>query len=181
MAASPVLKTPRLILRPITQNDAPAHYACMIDYDIVRWFAKGFPHPYAADGSASFIDMMLNQDKIVYWAIARKDAPETMIGSTELRPHVETSQVAFWLARAHHGQGLIFEALGAVHDYWFNTLGRETLHIENAAGNAASRRVQQKSGATLLGTRQGPHVDPDETEVKMWLLAKNDRKTASYL
>lgn len=171
---SPVIETARLLLRPITMSDAAAHNRCMKDWEIVRNFAKAFPHPYADDGSVKFIDHILSQDKIIYWVIALKDRPDELIGSIELRPHAETSQRAFWLAREYHNQGYMTEAAFAVNDYWFDVLGKETLHIENALGNTASRRIKEKTGAVFMGTKPSEHVDPALDTSEIWLLKKED-------
>lgn len=170
----PVIETARLILRPVELSDAPAHNKCMKDWEIVRNFAKSFPHPYADDGSEKFINHIKSQDKVVYWAIALKSAPDEMIGSIELRPHAEKGQRAFWLARAHHNNGYVTEAATAVNDYWFDVMGRDTLHMENALGNIASRRIKEKTGAVFLGTRVSEHVDPALGQSEEWLLKKED-------
>lgn len=176
MMLPPVIGTARLLLRPIEMSDAAAHNRCMKDWEIVRNFAKAFPHPYPDDGSQKFIERIRAQDKIVYWAIALKSMPETLIGSIELRPYVETSQRAFWLAREHHNNGYITEAATAVNDYWFDVMGRKTLQMENALGNIASRRIKEKTGAVFMGTKPSEHVDPALHTSEMWLLSKDDWK-----
>lgn len=172
----PILKTQRLILRPIELSDAVEHRRHMKDYEIVRNFADTFPHPYPDNGSEWFINHINGQDKIIYWAIALKTAPQTIIGAIELRPEQDTSQRAFWLSREHQKQGFITEAATAVNDYWFDVLGKETLHLENALGNAASRRIKEKTGADFLGTCEGKYVDPALTMTEQWLIRKEDWK-----
>lgn len=173
-AQPPVITTARLVLRPITLQDAPAHNRCMKDWEIVRNFASTFPHPYADDGSEKFIDYILTQDAVIYWAIALQSAPDIMIGSIELRPQAERGQRAFWLDRAHHNKGYVTEAATAVNDYWFDVLGKDTLHMENALGNIASRRIKEKTGAVFMGTRPSAHVDPLLDTSEVWLLKKED-------
>jgi RimJ/RimL family protein N-acetyltransferase len=51
------------------------------------------------------------------------------------------------------------EAITAVNDFAFLTLGIESFHVCNAASNAASRRVKQKTGAEFVGTIELPHHD----------------------
>jgi len=175
MVAGPVLKTERLILRPIAPSDADIHFKCMRDWNIVRFFAKGFPHPYPDGASAAFIEKVNSaENPVIYWAIALQAKPERLVGSAELRPHRDEGQRGFWMDSDYHNQGIMTETLYAVNDYWFETLDRTSLHMANAVGNAASRRVKEKTGATFLGTRQDPHVDPDLNEIELWHLSRDD-------
>jgi ribosomal-protein-alanine N-acetyltransferase len=57
----------------------------------------------------------------------------------------------FWLAEPCWNRGLMTEAIAAVNDFAFQTLGLESFHVCNAASNAASRRVKQKTGAEFVG------------------------------
>jgi ribosomal-protein-alanine N-acetyltransferase len=43
------------------------------------------------------------------------------------------------------------EAIASVNDFAFRTLGIESFYVCNAASNAASRRVKQKTGAEFVG------------------------------
>jgi RimJ/RimL family protein N-acetyltransferase len=43
------------------------------------------------------------------------------------------------------------EAIAAVNDFAFDTLGIDSFHVCNVATNAASRRVKQKTGAEFVG------------------------------
>jgi ribosomal-protein-alanine N-acetyltransferase len=175
MVSGPIIKTERLTLRPVEITDAAAHYACMTNYAIVRNFTKTFPWPYPEGGSEWFINhIRAAENDIVYWAIVLKEKPETMIGAIEVRPNIETSQIAFWLSPQAQGSGYMTEAATAAIDYWFGTLEKDSLHTENAVGNNASRRVQEKTGATYIGRKICDFVDPEINETEMWLLTKED-------
>src|SRR5205085_12370925 len=56
----------------------------------------------------------------------------------------------FWLAREHHGRGLMTEAADAVTDYWFNVLNKAVLRVQKAIANASSRRVSEKQGMRVV-------------------------------
>ena len=46
------------------------------------------------------------------------------------------------------------EAVDAVTDYWFNTLGFPVLRAPKAVANAASRRISEKQGMRLVATKK---------------------------
>ena len=48
------LQTKRLILRPISEDDAESIYENVKEYDIARWLIN-LPHPYPKDGAIKFI------------------------------------------------------------------------------------------------------------------------------
>ena len=49
------------------------------------------------------------------------------------------------------------EAIEAVNDFVFNTLGIESFYVLNAPSNIGSRRVKQKTGAEFVGYAELPH------------------------
>ena len=50
------------------------------------------------------------------------------------------------------------EAVIAVNDFWFDTLGFQTLRAPKAVANAASRRISEKTGMRLVGFAERDYV-----------------------
>ncbi|GIQ76087.1 GNAT family N-acetyltransferase [Bradyrhizobium sp. RD5-C2] len=71
------------------------------------------------------------------------------IGNINFRPRADgrKGNRGFWLAEPYWNQGLMTEAIAAVNDFAFLTLGLDHFHVCNAPSNVASRRVKQKTGA----------------------------------
>jgi RimJ/RimL family protein N-acetyltransferase len=64
------------------------------------------------------------------------------------------------------------EATDAVTDHAFDALGFERLILTNAVGNARSRRIKEKAGATLLRVEPARFVDPALTMHEVWELRR---------
>ena len=55
MAKLPVFTTERLILREVTEADAPAYEKNFVDYEVINQLASVVPWPYPAGGVLDFI------------------------------------------------------------------------------------------------------------------------------
>ena len=66
------------------------------------------------------------------------------------------------------------EAVAPVMDYAFDVLGFDHLLFANASGNPRSRRVKEKTGATLVRTEPGNYVDPALDEQEIWKLTAEE-------
>lgn len=151
---TPTLKTERLILRPISLDDAPAIQHYFDDWDIIKYTQA--PWPYPADGAERhLLDVTLpgNEDgAMVSWAIILKgeEAFDGFIGRIDYRVNNEEPDRGFWLAKPFHGRGLMSEAVAATQDYMFFEYGLERFIVKNTLSNIGSRRVKQKNGAVFL-------------------------------
>jgi ribosomal-protein-alanine N-acetyltransferase len=153
----PVLETDRLILRPVTLDDAGIVQMLFPHLEIVRFLNERVPWPYPEDGALQFFrDIVLpamERGEQWAWAIRLKDGPDHLIGVINLAANRDDNR-GFWLGLPWQGRGLMSEACEAVTHYWFNCLGRERLRVAKAVQNLASRRVSEKQGAHLIGIEE---------------------------
>ena len=179
MPATPVLQTPRLVLRPLRSKDAPVIQRRFPKWEIVRWLDAGnVPWPYPADGAASYVAHCLEDmagGRRSHWAIVPKKGTADLVGVISLWPDdgSETGQRGFWLDPDYQGRGLMTEAADRVTDYAFRKLGWPSLCLTNAPGNAPSRRIKEKQGARLVDLRIARCVDGQVTQM-VWHLARED-------
>jgi [ribosomal protein S5]-alanine N-acetyltransferase len=177
MKTLPTFQTKRLILRGVTEADAPAWQKNFADYEVIRYLAHHVPWPYPADGVITFLKERVlpfqGKDKWV-WGIFLQDNPAELIGVVDLWREPKPENRGFWLARKHWGKGIMTEAVEPVMDYAFNELGFEKLFFANAVGNIGSHRVKEKTGAKLLRVEPAKFVDPQFTEHEIWELKKED-------
>jgi len=164
------LETRRLMLRPLTLDDAPAIQATFPQWEIVRFLAGHVPWPYPPDGAESFLRNValpgIARGEEWHWGLRPKSEPERLIGVISLMAR-ENNNRGFWIAPDWQGQGLMSEAAAAVTDFWFDVLGRDVLRAPKAVENIASRRISERSGMRMIGTHIHSFVS-GEHPAQMW-------------
>jgi [ribosomal protein S5]-alanine N-acetyltransferase len=176
----PVLLTPRLILRGVTEADAPAYEGHFADWEVIGQLGAAVPWPYPPDGARDFIrhSIVPEQGKDNWlWGIFRKVRPTELIGAVHLWRQGCPEHRGFWLGRRFWGQGYMTEATEAVMDCAFGQLGFEKLTFANALGNVRSRRIKEKTGARLVRTEPRKYVNPAYSETEIWELTKAEWTT----
>lgn len=174
----PVFETERLILRAVTEADAPAYERHFVDYEVIRYLNDAIPWPYPEGGVLAY----LKSDVLSpppgkqrwHWGVFLKTQPDELIGMIDIFRPGSPSNRGFWLGRKFWGQGYMSEALEPVMDYAFDVLDFETFVLSNAVGNKRSRRLKEKFGARLLEVKPAKFVDPDYTEHEVWELTKEN-------
>jgi [ribosomal protein S5]-alanine N-acetyltransferase len=184
---TPTLVTRRLILRPLALSDAPAIQRHFNNWNVIRNLASVVPWPYPDDGAESFISLQLAKiaagEEIYQWVLVLREGEGAAIGNIHFRPRSNSAKGdrGFWLAEPYWNQGLMTEAIAAVNDFAFLTLGLESFTVCNAVSNVASRRVKQKTGAVFVGHVDVPHHS-GETRSERWLVTRESwlaQRTAS--
>jgi RimJ/RimL family protein N-acetyltransferase len=174
---TPTLQTRRLILRPLALSDAPAIQRHFDNWNIIQNLAYVVPWPYPGDGAETFVKLQLSKiaagEDIYQWVLVLRSGDGQAIGNIDFRPRGEgrKGNRGFWLAEPWWNQGLMTEAITAVNDFAFSTLGIESFHVCNVASNVASRRVKQKTGAVFVGTIELPHHN-GQTRTERWKVSR---------
>ncbi len=151
---SVILETARLRLRPLRLSDAPRIQALFPHWEIVQYLAAVIPWPYPENGARQFLESVLPKNDVgtqYDWAITlRSDNSDQLIGSISLFPNDAEDSRGFWLGEAYHRQGYMKEAVVAVNDFAFGTLGMPSLMLNNAEPNLPSHRIKEISGAVIV-------------------------------
>ncbi len=130
---TPTLQTQRLILRPLALSDAPAIQRHFNNWNIIQHLASVVPWPYPEDGAETFIARELEKvaagEEIYNWMLVLRGGDGEAIGNIRFRPRSDDPKGnrGFWLAERYWNQGLMSEAVSAVNDFAFRTLGIEGL------------------------------------------------------
>ncbi len=179
MKIIPTFQTKNLILRAVSNEDFDSWQTHFADYEVIRHLSSFVPWPYPKDGVKTFYDSSilpsLGRDRWL-WGIFLKESPHALIGCVDLWRDGKPENRGFWLARKHWGKGFMTEAVHPVMTYAFNELNFEKLIFSNALGNIGSRRIKEKTGATLLRVEPGSFVDPAYTTQEVWELRKENWK-----
>jgi len=172
----PTLTTARLVLMPLTADDAPQIQQRYPHWEIVRYMVSSVPWPYPDDGAEHYVNNVALPDMekgiAWFWSIRRKDAPDELMGIICLYD-VEDNNRGFWLAPAFQGQGYMREASIAATDFWFNTLNKPVLRAPKAAANARSQRISASSGMRLVRTEKKPYVS-GLLDSELWEITRDE-------
>ncbi len=174
-----VLETDRLLLRPWRWGDAEILFRWASDPAVGP--AAGWKPHTSVENSREILRTVLSAPGT--YAVVLKATGEpvgsaglTVAGPDTLAPGPEEAEIGYWLARPFWGQGLIPEAVRALTDYAFGTLGLRTLRCGYFEGNEKSRRVQEKCGFVYECTRKDI-LWPATGEIRTEHVTRLDRET----
>ena len=175
---TPTLETNRLVLRPVTLEDAPAIQKYFNNWNIVRYLPATVPWPYPDNGAEVHLrNKVLPQvvsGEALNWAIVSKEGPKEAIGIIGFRFKEQPGgNRGFWLAEPFWGRGYMTEAITAVQDYLFFELGIERFVVTNSNANEGSRRVKEKTGARYLGAAEFEDREGG-LEAERWEVTRED-------
>ena len=155
MPATPLLLTPRLILRPFAGRDIDACRRRFDQWEVVRYLSAEVPWPIPPEefetAIADTLAKMANRERCT-WAVTLRGGDDELIGRVDLWADdgVSRDQRGFWLAHEFWGQGLMTEAADRVTDFALIELGWPQLWLNNAEVNLGSHRVKEKQGAQIV-------------------------------
>jgi RimJ/RimL family protein N-acetyltransferase len=153
-ATIPLIETPRLRLRPYVPGDAPDVQRLAGDPAVARTTLL-IPHPYPDGAAAAWIGTHAAQwtaQESLVLAITLRRSGE-LLGSIGLVFQVahEKADLGYWIGVPYWNQGYTTEAVRAVLDYGFRTLGLNRIEAHYMAHNPASGRVMEKAGLRREG------------------------------
>ena len=154
MTEIPTLRTARLVLRAFHASDAPAVQSYASDKAIAAT-TLNIPHPYTLEMAEEWIGThqeAFDTGQAIQLAIALSDLGK-LIGAIGLniKPAHERAEVGYWIGKPHWGKGYCTEAVMAVVQYGFDSLGFERIFATHFRKNPASGRVMQKAGMKYEG------------------------------
>ena len=151
------LETERLILRPVTSNDAVASFMYASNPNITQFTL--FETHQSIDDSRWFVDdyrrsRYVNREPDPLAIVLKNDPLRTMIGALGAhwvsQPN-GTMEMGYSIAEPYWGKGLVTEACTALVRYVFTEFAAERLQARVFVGNDASERVMAKLGFTREG------------------------------
>ena len=153
-----ILETPRLILRQFTEDDVDNLFDLNNDPEVMRYLTGGRPTPREVirDEIIPFHLAVYDRlDRLGTWA-AESAATGEFLGWFHFRPDPDgdTTNVdlGYRLRRSAWNKGYATEGSRALISMGFTDLGVERVYGHTMTVNAASRRVLEKCGLTLVRT-----------------------------
>ena len=151
----PTIETERLILRRITTNDlgdwmavwrSPGVLDYLIDFD-------GMPQDEMGLEIVEWAERIFVAKSGIRWALTVKPCQQ-LIGSCGFHLFDRRDQrveIGYELHADYWRQGIMSEAVRAVLEFCFDTLGVHRVEADVVEGNAASAALLKKAGFTLEG------------------------------
>ncbi len=155
-----MIEPPRLelsngfVLDAWTSADAAAHRRFALDPDAARFFgwtvadAEAAPDEHYRDVVRRFGREWADGTRL---SLAIRERAGGAVGAVELRPRGEEAEVSYLVDPAYRGRGLATVALDAFLDWGTSELGLRRALLTCHVDNAASRRVAERCGFSLVG------------------------------
>ncbi len=148
LRAMPTLTTRRLLLSPLTQGDADALFALLRDPAVTRYLDLD-----ALEQRAQAVDLLdeflrrLARGEEQRWAVRLHSGASIGLVSLDLRSRVRgRAELGYALAAAYWRRGFATEAIRAVLEHGFGTLGLNRIEAMVYAENTASRALLTRLG-----------------------------------
>lgn len=152
------LETDRLLLRPPRAGDGPVINAAIQESlpELRLWMPWAYEgqtleqsETFARESAAKFtLREMLN---FMLWR--RVDMQFVgMCGMFDFNWSIPSCEIGYWQRTSMSGQGYVTEAVNALTDFAFETLGAQRVQIRLGADNHRSAGVAERAGYTLEGT-----------------------------
>ena len=149
------LETPRLLIRRFRAEDAEAMYKNWASDPVVTRFLTWPAHESIEVTKRVLADWTGRYDDGAYfnWALELKSIGEVIgsIAVVQLHEPTLSATLGYCLGEAFRGQGLMPEAVKAVMDYLFDSVGMNRVSAYHDVNNPASGRVMDKCGMKLEG------------------------------
>lgn len=147
---APVIRTERLVLRPLVVEDADALHPTLSDAEALRWWSD--PPSPSVEHTSAYVARMLEAESACWWAITT-DGGEALgyVGFVARARPGARAGFGYLLRPERWGQGLGTEAATAAMGHGFAELGVARVELWIHPDNVASRRLAARLGATLRG------------------------------
>ena len=155
-----ILNTQRLVLRQFCPADADRIHELVNDKQ-VAYSTHHIPYPYPEGAAEEWLvdhAELVRCGQAAVFAVCRKeesdaDADDELIGTVGLAisSFDHQAEIGYWFGREYWGQGFCTEAVVAVIDYGFETLGLHRIFAQHISRNGASARVLEKAGFSKEG------------------------------
>jgi ribosomal-protein-alanine N-acetyltransferase len=144
----PVLETPRLVLREIAMDDAPALFAIYEDREHMRWYGiEPFPDLGAVEARIkTLVELRRQANPGTPWAITTQ-GDGAFIGTCGLFGWNRTwrkCSVGYEIAKSAQGHGYMHEALTAALSWGFQSMAVNRIDAQVHPNNVRSVKLLQR-------------------------------------
>ena len=174
----PIITTPRVVLRWISEDDIDSLYEIFSDPQVMRYWSSPplSDRDRAVELQREIADSNEN-NSILKWGLALRDS-NTVIGTTtlfNLNLDNGRAELGYAMGRAHWGQGYMNEALNALVSHAFEVMKLRRLEADVDPRNAASIRTLERLGFQREGfLRERWHVNGEIQDALFYGLLRHE-------
>lgn len=151
----PALCTERLLLKQITEPDAPAIFELRSHPEVMKYVDR--PPAQSIDEALAFIKLiteMLQSNEAIMWGLFLKEQPDLLRGTITLW-HIQKehyrAEFGYMLHPSSQGKGLMQEAITKVLNYGFEVMKLHSVEAIVNPSNQASIRLLKRNGFVREG------------------------------
>jgi RimJ/RimL family protein N-acetyltransferase len=148
-----ILRTPRLDLREMTEEDLPALRPILQDPVTMTAYEGAFDEDQVQTWLQRTLDRY-RDDGYALWAVVLRETGEMIGQCGPTVQHIldeDVLEVGYLFNRAHWHRGYATEAAAGVRDHAFASLGAERVYAQIRDTNIASMNVAIRLGMTVRG------------------------------
>jgi ribosomal-protein-alanine N-acetyltransferase len=150
--------TKRLVLRRYAHADTSDVLGFVSHPSVAKILSERIPA--TKEGVRKYIDLQnsyqpFEKDKVFEIAIERKEDGKVIGLLGLIRQDQEQGEIGCALGVEYRGQGYGTEAIKAMIDYGFNSLGLHRIHADTSTDNIASCRIMERLGMRQEGLLKG--------------------------
>ena len=184
-AGTQTIETHRLILRPFRADDAQDMFDNWAsDPEVTRYLT--WPTHSSVAVTRQVLDEWIPRyadGGFFNWAIVLREEGRAVgnIAVVQFSEETESAVVGYCLGRAYWGRGIMPEALRAVMDYLFDTVGVNRVASYHDTNNPKSGRVMAKAGMKREGTlRSSDRNNQGICDAVWYALVRTDREAPRH-
>ncbi len=174
----PIIKTERLVLRWVSENDIDSLYEVFSDPQVMRYWSTP---PYADREDAVKLQREIaagnENNTMIKWGLALRDS-DRLIGTTtlfNLALDNGRAEVGYAMGRAHWGKGYMNEALTALLHHAFDVMELRRLEADVDPRNTSSIRTLERLGFQKEGyLRERWHVNGETQDALFYGLLRRE-------
>ena len=153
-----LIRSARLQLRPFKMADAEEIFACITP--AIARFMQWEPPRSLSEYKAHREARLQANDPSVFSFVVRGNETMECLGIAGLEDADQPSpELGIWLKEGAHGHGYGREAVQAVAEWAAKHLAKTSFLYPVAVQNIASRRIAEKLGGEIIGTRTNPKYE----------------------
>jgi ribosomal-protein-alanine N-acetyltransferase len=154
----PTLTTPRLILRQPVAGDAADLFSYLSDPEVQKYDSPNVPMRELAEAVAAIEKARQHfaSKRAILWSIALKDENRNIgwFGFYFEEQCTYKTDLGYTVSRPYWRRGIATEAVRALMQFGFETLGLHRINVDTRMDNIASVRLMQTLGFTYEGVRR---------------------------